>query len=58
LDYTLLIPEFKEYNIFKNLNEITICIKAIKNRLINLWFYGDKLYLALGGDSAGAHLSL
>ena len=55
MDYTLLIPEFKEYNIFKNLNEITVCIKAIKNRLINLWFYGDKLYLALGGDSAGAH---
>ena len=31
LGYTLLTPEFKEFNIFKNLDEITACIKAIKN---------------------------
>ena len=56
--YTLLTPEFKEFNIFKNLDEITACIKAIKNKLINLGFDGDKLYLAIGGYSSGAHLSL
>ena len=56
--YTLLIPEFKEFNIFKNLDEITACIKAIKNKLIDLGFDGDKLYLAIGGYSSGAHLTL
>ena len=58
LGYTLLTTKFKEFNIFKNLDEITACIKAIKNKLINLGFDGDKLYLAIGGYSSGAHLSL
>ena len=58
LGYTLLTNKFKEFNIFKNLDEITACIKAIKNKLINLGFDGDKLYLAIGGYSSGAHLSL
>ena len=57
-DYTLLKSHFKEFNIFKNIDEITSCIKAIKNKLINLGFNENKLYLAIGGYSAGAHLSL
>ena len=58
LGYTLLTPKFKEYNIFKNLDEITACIKAIKNKLVEIGFDGNKLYLAIGGYSSGAHLSL
>ena len=58
LDYTLLKSHFKEFNIFKNIDEITSCIKAIKNKLINLGFNENKLYLAIGGYSAGIHLSL
>ena len=58
LDYTLLKSHFKKFNIFKNIDEITSCIKAIKNKLINLGFNENKLYLAIGGYSAGAHLSL
>ena len=38
LDYTLLKSHFKKFNIFKNIDEITSCIKAIKNKLINLGF--------------------
>ena len=58
MGYTLLTSDFKEFNIYKNIDEITACIKAIKNKLINLGFNGNKLYLAIGGFSAGAHLSL
>ena len=58
LGYTLLTSQFKEFNIFKILDEITACIKAIKNKLIEIGFDGNKLYLAIGGYSAGAHLSL
>ena len=47
LDYTLLKSNFKEFNIFKNIDEITSCIKAIKNKLINLGFNENKLYLAI-----------
>ena len=38
LDFTLLKSHFKKFNIFKNIDEITSCIKAIKNKLINLGF--------------------
>ena len=58
LGYTLLATEFKEFNIFKNMDEITACIKAIKNKLVSLGFNENKLYLAIGGYSSGAHLTL
>ena len=58
LGYTLLTPQFKEFNIFKNMDEITTCIKAIKKKLVTLGFNENKLYLAIGGYSSGAHLSL
>ncbi len=58
MGYTLLTPQFKEFNIFKNMDEITACIKAIKNKLVTLGFNENKLYLAIGGYSAGAHLTL
>ena len=56
--YTLLGSKYKDFNIFKILDEITACIKAIKNKLIELGFQGDKLKMVIGGYSAGAHLAL
>ena len=56
--YTLLNSKDKVFNIFKMLDEITACIKAIKKYLIGLGFVGNKLKLAIGGYSAGGHLAL
>ena len=56
--YTLLNSKDKVFNIFKMLDEITSCIKAIKKYLINLGFSGDKLKLVIAGYSAGGHLTL
>ena len=58
MNYTLLRKEFKEYNIFRIIDEITACIDNIKTELKNEGFDENKLELALGGISAGAHLSL
>ena len=58
LSYTLLNSPHKDFNIFKILDEITACVKAIKNQLINEGFAGDKLKLVIGGYSAGGHLTL
>lgn len=55
--YTILDAHFKELNIYKILDEITASIKAIKKELIRQGFTGD-LRLAIGGYSAGGHLSL
>ena len=56
--YTLLFGKHKDFNIFKMLDEITACIKAIKNKLIEKGFSKDKLLLVIGGYSAGGHLAL
>ena len=59
LGYTLLVPgKYSEFNIYRMIDEITACIKAIKQELISRGFEGDKLRLAIGGYSAGAHLTL
>ena len=58
LSYTLLIQNFTDYNIFKIIDEITSCIKAIKKYLKQRGFDENKLKLAIGGYSAGAHLTL
>ena len=58
MSYTLLINNFTDYNIFKILDEITSCIQSIKDELIKKSFDGNKLELALGGTSAGAHIAL
>ena len=54
----ILIKKYKEYNIFRILDEITSCIENVKNKLKNEGFDEEKLELAIGGMSAGAHLSL
>ena len=56
--YTILIDYYKVFNIFKILDEITACIKAIKKELKNRGFDVNKLKLAIGGYSAGGHLAL
>ena len=58
MNYTLLIKKYKEYNIFRILDEITACINNIKSQLKKEGFEETKLEIALGEASAGAHLSL
>lgn len=58
ISYTLLIGIYKEYNIYRIIDEITAAIQSIKEKLIKEKFDGEKLELAIGGGSAGGHLSL
>ena len=58
MGYTLLNNNFTNYNIFRILDEITDCIKDIKNRLQKKGFDTNKLSLGIGGHSAGGHLAL
>ena len=58
MGYTLLLEKYKEYNIFRILDEITSCIKSIKEELNKQGFNEAKLEIAIGGISAGAHLAL
>jgi len=60
IGYTLLSQEYKNYNvnIFRILDEITACIENIKIILGKEGFNTDKLEIAIGGASAGGHLSL
>ena len=58
MNYTFLIKKYKEYNIFRILDEITACISNIKAKLNKEGFDENKLEIALGGASGGAHLSL
>ena len=58
MGYTLLNTTNDENtNIFRIIDEIKACISSIKSKLYSLNFTGE-LGLALGGSSAGAHLSL
>ena len=58
MGYTLLNSNYTNYNIFRILDEITACIKDIKNRLKEKGFDIEKLSLGIGGHSAGGHLTL
>jgi len=60
IGYTLLSQEYKIYNvnIFRILEEITVCIENIQIILGKEGFNTDKLEIAIGGASAGGHLSL
>ena len=50
--------KYKEYNIFRIIDEITAVLSTLKRFLINKGFDGNKLELIIQGGSAGAHLSL
>ena len=58
MGYTVLSGDYEQYNIYRILDEITACIKSIKEELEILKFNLDKLEIAIGGISAGAHISL
>ena len=58
MGYTLLSGEYEQYNIYRVLDEITAAIENIKEELGNMGFDTDKLELAIGGISAGAHIAL
>ena len=58
IGYTVLSDPYTEYNIFRILDEITACLKSIKEELNIQGFDVSKLELAIGGVSAGSHISL
>ena len=58
MGYTVLSGKYPNYNIYRILDEITTCIENIKEQLEDLKFDTSKLELAIGGVSAGAHISL
>ena len=58
MSYTVLNGNYKEYNIFRIIDEITAVLSTLKRFLINKGFDGNKLELIIQGGSAGAHLSL
>ena len=56
--YTILSEPYNNFNIYRIMDEITACIKSIKNELEKKEFDVNKLKMAIGGYSAGGHLSL
>lgn len=58
MGYTLLKEPYKDFNIYRLLDEISACIKAIKVHLVKLGFDSSQLKLVIAGYSAGAHLTL
>ena len=58
MGYTILTEEYEQYNIYRIVDEINACIESIKDELVKFGFNSNKLELAVGGISAGAHLAL
>lgn len=60
IKYTLLkrTMDDSSLSIFRDLDEIDACVKAIKEALIELDLYNVNTKLAIGGASSGAHLSM
>ena len=58
MNHTFLNEKDNKCTIFRILDEITACIESIKLQLKTLGFDENKLEIALGGMSSGAHLSL
>ena len=60
IKYTLLkrTMDDSSLSIFRDLDEIDACIKAIKTALVELDLYNANTKLAIGGASSGAHLSM
>lgn len=58
MSYTLLNGQYKEYNIFRIIDEITAVLKNLKRILKEQGFDENKLELIISGGSAGAHLSI
>ena len=58
MNHTFLSNKDKQCSIFRIMDEITSCLEDIKNKLKDLNFNINKLQLAIGGISSGAHLAL
>ena len=58
MNHTFLSKNNKHCSIFRTMDEITSCLENIKMQLIKIGFNENKLELAIGGVSSGAHLSL
>lgn len=58
MEYSNCLDKYKEKSFYRILDEITACIKSIKNELVAQNFDGDKLELALYGISSGGQLIL
>ena len=58
MGYTVLSGDYEQYNIYRILDEITTAIESIIKELEDMGFDRNKLELAIGGISAGAHISL
>lgn len=58
MSYTLLNGQYKDYNLFRIIDEITAVLKTLKQFLIDKGYDENKLELIMQGGSAGAHLSL
>ena len=58
MGYTVLSGEYEQYNIYRILDEINACIESIKEELEGMGFNSSKLEMAIGGVSAGAHITL
>ena len=56
LDYTLL--NITDFTIYRQLDDISACVKDITKRLKSMGFNENELEIAVGGGSAGGHLSL
>ena len=57
MNHTYLNKKYEGYSIFRIMDEINSCIQNIKDYLKNEGFDENKLELAIGGISSGAHLS-
>ena len=58
MDYTLLNEGLEDGSIYRLLDDISACIENIKYKLKNIGFNESELEVAIGGGSAGGHLSL
>ena len=58
LNYTLLSQFDHTTNIFRQIDEISACLEHLKNFLVEKGFNKNELQVAVGGGSAGGHLSL
>ena len=59
MDYTELFKNIPGSNVFRIMDEITYCLKNIKQKLKNDYqFNENKLELAIGGFSIGSHYSM
>ena len=58
MDYTVLSDSYININIFRIVDEISACIDSIIEELEKIGLDRNKLELAIGGVSAGAHLTL